>query len=319
MIRHATAEDLASLDLDGLRARKAARVRNHVATCVRCTQLSSQVSAVPTVLASVSYPSMPSNLTSQLDATLASESSRRLANAPATEADRRDLPERRSRRSHGGWQLPGMSNLGTRLVAAAGALVLVGVGGYEFATHTGGSVNTTSADSSGSASVPSARQVSLGPSVQFGQASGTKTIRTVYSAENFTAADLGVQALAAVRGGEVRRRVRRTTRSRLRAYGERWRAEQSLRAQSAGQPDQPHELPRRDCRQPVRAACGDREVRRPACHDHCHGRDLDQSGSSVGRRPSVLRVASRYDRSPDTERHLALVLPGRESPRPAGG
>jgi hypothetical protein len=202
MIRHATAEDLASLDLDGLGARKAARVRDHVATCVRCTQLSSQVSAVPTVLASVSYPSMPSNLTSQLDATLASESSRRLANAPATEADRRDLPERRSRRSHGGWQLPGMSNLGTRLVAAAGALVLVGVGGYEFATHTGGSVNTTSADSGGSASVPSARQVSLGPSVQFGQASGTKTIRTVYSAENFTAADLGVQALAAVQAAK---------------------------------------------------------------------------------------------------------------------
>jgi hypothetical protein len=203
MIRHASAEDLASLDLDGLRARKAARVRNHVATCVRCTQLSGQVSAVPTVLASVSYPSMPSTLTSQLDATLATESSRRLADAPATEADRRDLPERRARRSHGGWQLPGMSILGTRVVAAAGALVLVGVGGYEFATHTGGSVNATSADSSGSASVPSARQVSLGPSVQFGQPSGTKTIRTVYSAENFTAADLGVQALAAVRAAQL--------------------------------------------------------------------------------------------------------------------
>jgi hypothetical protein len=201
MIRHASAEDLAGLDLDALRARKAARVRNHVATCIRCTQLSSQVSAVPTVLASVSYPSMPSTLTIQLDATLASESTRRLADAPATEGGRRDLPERRARRSYGGWQLPGMSVFATRL-AAAGALVLIGVGGYEVATHAGG-VSATSESSAGSATVPSARQVSVGPSVQFGQASGTKTIRPVYSAENFTAAELGTQALAAVQAAKL--------------------------------------------------------------------------------------------------------------------
>jgi hypothetical protein len=202
MTRHASAEDLASLDLDGLKARKAARIRNHVAGCTRCTQLSSQVSAVPTVLASASYPSMPSTLATHLDTTLASESARRLADAPATEADRGALPERRAPKSRGSWQIPGMSVFATRLVAAASALAVVGAGGYELATHAGGGANTTAASSSGS-NVPSARQVSLGPSVQYGQASGTKTIRIVRSAENFTAADLGAQALAAVQAAKL--------------------------------------------------------------------------------------------------------------------
>lgn len=199
MTHHANAEDLASLDLDGLKARKAARIRTHVAGCARCTQLSSQVSAVPTVLASVSYPSMPTTLATQLGTTLASESARRLADAPATEADRGLLPERRARRSPGTWQIPGISVFATRLVAAAGALAVVGAGGYEIATHVGGGVSTTAANSSGSANVPSARQVSAGPSVQY----GTKTVRTVYSAENFTAAELGTQALAAVKAAQV--------------------------------------------------------------------------------------------------------------------
>ena len=38
-----------------------------------------------------------------------------------------------------------MSVLGTRLVAAAGALVIVGAGGYEIATHAGGNVSGTAA------------------------------------------------------------------------------------------------------------------------------------------------------------------------------
>jgi hypothetical protein len=203
MTRHASAEDLASLDLDALKSRKATRIRNHVAVCVRCTQLSSQVSAVPTVLASAAYPSMPTSLAAQLDITLASESNRRVAEAPATEAGRRDLPERSARRSHGGWQIPGMSIFATRLVAAAGALILVGIGGYEIAAHTGGAVNGTAGSSSGSATVPSARQMNLGPTVQYGHASATQTVRTVQSATNFTSADLGAEVLAAVRTAKL--------------------------------------------------------------------------------------------------------------------
>ncbi len=136
MTRHASAEDLAGLDLDALKPRKAAKIRGHVGGCVQCTQLSSQVSAVPAMLASQPYPAMPASVSTRLDTALASESAQRLASAPATEAGRRDLPDRsHAPKPRRGWQLPGMSVAGTRLVAAAGALVIVGVGRvYEIAT-----------------------------------------------------------------------------------------------------------------------------------------------------------------------------------------
>jgi hypothetical protein len=201
MSRHASAEDLAGLDLDALRPRKAMKVRDHVASCVQCTQLSSQVSAVPVTLASVSYPAMPASLSSQLDAALASESVQRLASAPATEAGRRDLPDRRrARRARDSWHIPGLSVLATRLVAAAGALVVVGAGGYEIAAQTGGNATQTSASSAGSAAVPSARQLHLGPTVSYGE---NKTVHTMTSATNFTRADLGSQAIAAVRAAQL--------------------------------------------------------------------------------------------------------------------
>jgi anti-sigma factor ChrR (cupin superfamily) len=198
MSRHASAEQLASLDLDALRSRKAARIRSHVARCIRCTQLSSQVSAVPAVLAGVPYPSLPSSLASQLDTTLASESAQRVASAPATEAGRRDLPERQAsrQRDRWQWQMPGLSVLATRLAAAAGAFLVIGLGGYEIATHTGGNANQTAASSTGSAAGAGARQASLGPTVRVGPSD--QPIRTVNAATNFTKADLGAQALAAV-------------------------------------------------------------------------------------------------------------------------
>jgi len=201
MIRHASADDLAGLDLDALKPRKAARVRQHVSGCIQCTQLSSQMSAVPTLLASVPYPSMPPSLATQLDTALASESTRRLASAPATEAGRRDLPKRRARKPRVGWQLPGMSVVGTRLVAAASALIILGVGGYVITSNTGSNLGTA-ASSSGAASAPSAQHVSLGPTVEYGQPSATKTVRTVQSTTNFTAANLSAEAQAAVRAAE---------------------------------------------------------------------------------------------------------------------
>lgn len=200
MIRHASAEDLAGLDLGALRPRKAARIRHHVAGCIKCTQISGQVSAVRMVLTTVTYPSMPESFATRLTTAIASESARRIADAPATEAGRRDLPERQP----GGWrgrrQLPGVSVLGTRLVAAAGALVVIGLGGYEIATHAGG--GATTAASSGSATAPSASAMTLGPTVQYGAGSSAKTVQTVNSATNFTASDLGPQALAAVQAAK---------------------------------------------------------------------------------------------------------------------
>ncbi len=209
MSRHASAEDLASLDLGALKPRKAAKVQAHVSVCAQCTQLSREVSAVPTTLASVSYPAMPEHLSMRMDSVLAAESAQRVATAPASEAGRRDLPER-SRRAHqptGGWHLPWMSVVATRLAAAAGALVIVGVGGYEIAANVGGNQAGTAATSSGSAAAPRAQggQLSFGPSVRYGEPTSNKTVPMVHSDTDFTSATLGTQALAAVRESRVRR------------------------------------------------------------------------------------------------------------------
>jgi hypothetical protein len=208
---HVSAEDLASLDLDALKPRKASRVRAHVHICAQCTQLSGQVSAVPTTLASVSvsYQAMPDSLSARLDAAIASESAQRLAAAPASEAGRRDLPDRssRARQQRHGWQLPGLSVLGTRLVAAAGALVIVGAGGYEIAANVGGTSNSgTAATSNGAAAVPSPEttQLSLGATVSYGVGGSHKTIRTVSSDMNFEPSRLAGEAVAAVRAARLR-------------------------------------------------------------------------------------------------------------------
>ena len=210
MSRHVSAENLASLDLDALKPRKAARIRAHVATCVQCTQLSSQVSAVPSLLASasVSYQAMPESLSIRLNVAIASESAQRLAHEPASEAGRRDLPDRSSRvrPERHGWQLPGLSVLGTRLVAAAGALVIVGAGGYEIATNVGGASNNgTAASSSGAAGAPrpATSPLSLGPSVHYGLPGASKTIRTVSSNMNFESSKLAAEAITAVAAARV--------------------------------------------------------------------------------------------------------------------
>jgi hypothetical protein len=193
------------LDLDGLKPRKAAKVRTHVAGCSRCTQLTSQMSAVPTTLASVSYPAMPEQLTNRLDTALATESANRLASAPATEASRRDLPAR-SRRApkRDGRKLPGFSVRATRLVAAGSAVVIVGIGGFAIASNVGG--NAPAASSSGSVAAPSAQaqMMTPGADVHYGEPTSTKSVQMVDSNTNFTKANFGAEADAAVRGAKLR-------------------------------------------------------------------------------------------------------------------
>jgi len=200
------------LDLDALKPRRAAKVRSHVAVCTQCTSLNGQVSAVSTTLASVSsvsYPAMPESLSARLDTALASESAQRLASAPATEAGRRDLPQRsdRARHERRAWKLPGMSVLATRLVAAAGALVIVGAGGYEIAANVSGTnTSGTTASSSGAAAMPRPQtsQLSVGPMVHYGYPASNKEIRVVSSDTNFEPAKLGSEAVAAVRAARLR-------------------------------------------------------------------------------------------------------------------
>jgi hypothetical protein len=207
MNRHATAEELASLALGALRPRRAAKISAHLAGCDQCTQVNSQLTAIPPTLASVQYPAMPAHLSVRIEAALATESVQRLSTAPPTEAGRRDLPRRsrHGRPGRSGWQLPGMSVGATRLVASAGAIAIIAGGGYELASHVGGS-GAQSASSSGAVALPrsQASNLSLGPSVSYGHAGSTKTVPTVHAGTNFVPSKLGLQTVAAVQAARLR-------------------------------------------------------------------------------------------------------------------
>jgi hypothetical protein len=208
MNRHATLDELASLGADNLRPRKAARINRHVATCTKCTEVSERLSSVPALLSSVPFPQMPANLAARIDSVLAAEAAQRVAAEPATEAGRRDLPVRAGRRRplprldwhqarRPAWTL---SVPATRVLATAAAIVVVAVGGYEIASHTGGAAISTSASSGGSAAQPTpfSSQVSFGGSVTYHQNGSTAAIQMGSSSTNFEPATLAGQAQAAV-------------------------------------------------------------------------------------------------------------------------
>lgn len=203
MSRHASAEELASLSLSALKRRKAARIRAHLSQCAQCAQVNNELAAVPDMLASVQYPAMPADLSARVSTALSAESMQRLTSEPASEAGRRDLP-RRSRtagQERRGWRLPGMSPRVTGLVAAAGAIVIIGGGGYEIASHSGGNVSNTA--SSSGATLPQSKEPSLGPQVTYGSNGSARTIQTVSSGTNFVPSRLGVQTFAAVRAARL--------------------------------------------------------------------------------------------------------------------
>ena len=207
MKRHATVDELASLAADDLRPRKAAKIRSHMATCTHCTYVSKQLDAVPDMLASASvqFSAMPDHLSVKVETALTVESTQRLASAPQTEAGRRDLParSRRADSSRRGWRLPGLSGPATRVLAAAGALVIIGGGGYEIASHLGNNVSGTASSSSEArpGAVPNvhAGQLAFGPSVTYRHDGVTQTIRAIRTDTDFVAAKLAVQTVAAMR------------------------------------------------------------------------------------------------------------------------
>lgn len=208
MRRHASLDELADLDAGILRQRKAVRVEQHVAICTQCTELTTRLGGVPQLLSSVQFPAMPDVLSTRISVALTAESTARIAAEPATEAGRRDLPARRvnagSRSSRKGWQLPGMSLRGSRLVTAAGALVLLAAGGYAIASGVGsqGGAGSTQSAASGSAAGIQAGQA-VGPRVNYGPAHAERSIQAVTSNQNFVPADLSAQAADAVRAARL--------------------------------------------------------------------------------------------------------------------
>ncbi len=211
MKRHATLEEVARLSAGDLRGRKAAAVGRHVAECTGCGHLADQLSGVSALLAGASFPEMPASLSNRIDTALAAEAAKRVAAEPTAEAGRRDLPTRSGARGRGwrsaprtrtgggtGWRLHGPA---LRVLATAGAIILIGAGGYEMASHMGGSPSGPAAAPTASAHAPAAargNQVAAGPQVTYQQNGSAETIRTVSSDTNFHAATLADQAAAAV-------------------------------------------------------------------------------------------------------------------------
>lgn len=199
MKRHASADELADLAAGALKPRKERKISAHLSGCTYCTDVSNQLANVSSLLASVPVAPMPASLSSRIESAIAAESTQRLASEPATEAGRRDLPARgrlsgHDRRIH----LP--SGPASRLVAAAGALVIIGGGGYVIATHitaTTGTSVTSGVGTSGAVRVPTTPR-GYGPSITYPQGSSTKSLSSVTSDTKFTGAELGTQAAAAL-------------------------------------------------------------------------------------------------------------------------
>jgi hypothetical protein len=214
MRNHVSLEDIALLDADALKPRKAAKVRSHLAHCADCSQQRAALGAVPNMLASASsrYEPMPENLSSRVDSALASESAQRLANQPGTEAARGTLPAR-SRKSGivagagRGWRMPSLSAPTVRALATAGAVAVVVGGGVGIATQLGGASSSSSAPAAGSHAAvggprilpPHVPALTKLASVSYGHGSSARRIEEVSGRTNFTAANMKTTVNDAVR------------------------------------------------------------------------------------------------------------------------
>jgi hypothetical protein len=90
------------------------------------------------------------------------------------------------------------------VVATAAAIVVVAIGGYEVASHTGGGAYSSSPSSgSGAAATPFDSQVSFGPSVTYRQNGSATAIQMGASTTNFRSGTLADQAATAVNEAKV--------------------------------------------------------------------------------------------------------------------
>lgn len=75
--RHATEDELADLMIGALEHDQAAAIQAHVAECVACREVSSQLQGLPALLARTRYPAMPEGASIRIEAALAVASRRR--------------------------------------------------------------------------------------------------------------------------------------------------------------------------------------------------------------------------------------------------
>lgn len=206
MARHVKPELLARLPESDIRPRRAARIEIHLAKCEHCRQILAALEQIPGVLASAHVPAMPTRVTALIDAALAAESTRRVAEPPTTDADRRYLRGRRERPQHGRAKPRGSrlrTPLALRALAFTAVAALVAVGGYEAAVHIGGQSGqhgsaSTGHPASGVPAVPAA-----GPAITYQRAGNTESFRPLVANTNFTSSDLADQVMSAVRRTSV--------------------------------------------------------------------------------------------------------------------
>lgn len=184
MSRHVSAEALALRREGVVSAWKAGRIAAHLSTCAQCTEVDTELAAVPAMLAATSLPPMPEALSQRVQMAIAGEAQARVmasaapgtapsgadvrgvglagsgagsragtdVDEPAQIPGRPDLPERR-RGGSGRFRMPGWSSpLLLRGLAAAGAVVIIAGAGLLLAHGQNSSQNSGSG--SGGAGVP---------------------------------------------------------------------------------------------------------------------------------------------------------------------
>lgn len=190
MMSHLSDDDLASYIEGDLRPRKAAKVRSHLAGCTSCEGRVAALEAVPNLLASVHYRPIPERLSSRIEMALAAESSARVASTPASEAGRREIPDRAKLGRHGRRAPRFTSPLALRTGAAVAAAVVIAGGSYALVSHTGSGSSPTSSSISG----PPASSAQAGPSVSYRHGGHQASIKTVKSGTNYKSSTLASQA-----------------------------------------------------------------------------------------------------------------------------
>jgi hypothetical protein len=168
MTRHVSTENLARFRADDLSPARSRRVAAHLRNCARCRETSDALARVPSLLAAVQVPPMPAHLAARIETALAAESAHRAAGAPSpaapSPAGTPERPARRAgaRRRH---RRPAiLSAPALRVLAVAGAAVVLVGGGVELLSHATGSSSTADGSGSGttSGSAPAAGRHAAG-------------------------------------------------------------------------------------------------------------------------------------------------------------
>lgn len=217
MTRHIGERALARFGQGDLGARRNARIRAHLAVCARCRELDEDLAGVTTLLADMQAPPMPEYLSARIQTALAAEAASRAGaetagaaapRAPAAQPGVRSARHER-RQAHGRRQPRAFrlsSPVALRTMAAAAAAVVLAGGGYEIATHAGGSGQPGPAVSgpaaAGSAAKPPVAGPfsAAGPQLQYEYAGHQYDIIPVASGTDYAPATLS---------GQVSRELRR--------------------------------------------------------------------------------------------------------------